>query len=384
VLNRTVLSACGLLALWAYILYGVGNATPYLRDELRLTAFEAGLHGSVLAVGVLAAGLTADTLGRRIGSSLLLDLAVAAVASGLAIVAVAPAAAVSLPGTLLIGLGGGTLGTHVNYNLTLDGEADTRRLMSTANGGAMITAAAAPLAIGLAAQYLHAWRVALLLPIAGLAIVSALRPRIGRRQAAVHPPRTSLPRGYWVAWLFLVMAVSIEFSIVFWGSTVVATRTGAPRSEATLLASLFVIGMFGGRMAIARGAGAQRASRQLLTIALMVVVLGLAVVLVSPLPILSGVGLLLCGLGTAPMWPVGLAVAMGCAPQARLQAAARATLAAGSAVLLAPSALGLASDAVGVVAAWPLIGGLALAGLVALALAPRGADPCESADGAAS
>ena len=101
-LNRTVLSACGLLALWAYILYGMGNATPYLRDELRLTAFEAGLHGSVLAVGVLAAGLSADTLGRRIGSSWLLDLAVVAVASGLAIVAVAPAAAVSLPGTLLI------------------------------------------------------------------------------------------------------------------------------------------------------------------------------------------------------------------------------------------------------------------------------------------
>jgi hypothetical protein len=136
-------------------------------------------------------------------------------------------------------------------------------------------------------------------------------------------------------------------------------------------------------MAIARGAGAQRASRPLLAIALLVVVLGLAVVLVSPLPILSGAGLLLCGLGTAPMWPVGLAVAMGCAPQARLQAAARATLAAGSAVLLAPSALGLASDAVGVVAAWPLIGGLALAGLAALALAPRGANPCASADGAA-
>ena len=53
------------------------------------------------------------------------------------------------------------------------------------------------------------------------------------------------------------------------------------------------------------------------------------------------------------------------------QAAARSTLGSGFAILFAPSALGLAADAVGVVAAWPITLGLALSGLLVLAVAPR-------------
>jgi MFS family permease len=371
--TRAVWAAFAMLALWAYVLYALGNATPYLRADLHLTAFEAGLHGSALAVGVLLAGFASDAVGRRVGGSRLLDLAVLDLSATLVLVSFAPSIAVSLPAALLMGLGGGSLGTQVNVEMTGAGEAESRRLMSQGNGWAMLTAAAAPLTIGLAAQFLHAWRLALLLPIAGLLIVSAIRPRARGAAVAVNPPRMALPRGYWIAWLFMVAAVSIEFSVVFWGSTMIATRTGASSGEATLLASLFVVGMFSGRMAIGRGAGGQRGSRGLLVAGVAVVMAGVALVLISTLPLLSGAGLFVCGLGTGPMWPVGLSVAMGCAPHQRLQAAARATLAAGLAVLIAPSALGLASDAVGVVAAWPLIGALAVAALVALALAPRSA-----------
>jgi MFS family permease len=378
-LTRAVLAASGLLALWAYILYGMGNATPYLRADLDLTALEAGLHGSALAVGVLVSGVSSDAIGRRTGGSWLLDLAVLSLAAGLVMVALAPSVAVSLPGALVIGLGGGTLGTQVNVELTGGDERESRRLMSLGNGAAMVTAATAPLAIGVAANWLSFWQVGLLLPIAGLAAITLLRPRAPRRRAVVDVPGASLPRGYWVAWLFLVAAVSIEFSIVYWGSTVIAARTGAPSAEATVLASLFVAGMFVSRVAIVRGAGAGRGARTLLAGGLVVDMVGVALVLVSPMPLLSGVGLFMCGVGTGPMWPVGLAVAMAAAPGAGLQAAARATLAAGSAVLIAPSALGLASDAVGVVAAWPLVAALAVAGMLALALAPRGAQTAEPA-----
>ena len=48
------------LAVYAYILYGLGNATPYLRDDLRLTGFEAGLHASAMAVGLLVAASAAN------------------------------------------------------------------------------------------------------------------------------------------------------------------------------------------------------------------------------------------------------------------------------------------------------------------------------------
>jgi MFS family permease len=90
-------------------------------------------------------------------------------------------------------------------------------------------------------------------------------------------------------------------------------------------------------------------------------------------------GLLLGGLGTAGLYPIGLTVALHEAPKARLEAAARATLASGLAVFLAPSALGLAADAIGVVTAWLIVPGLALAGLAVLAVTPQpSGTPAES------
>jgi predicted MFS family arabinose efflux permease len=180
-----------------------------------------------------------------------------------------------------------------------------------------------------------------------------------------------LPAAYWFAWLVLVLGVSIEFSFVFWGSTIVANRTGLSSADATLLASLFVAGMFTGRAAVGRGFGAGRAPRGILAAGLVVVLVGASLVWVSPLPVVSGIGLFVGGLGLAPVWPVGLTVALKSAPAAPLSAAARSTLASGTAVLLAPSALGLASDFVGVAGAWPIILALGCAALAVLAVTPR-------------
>jgi len=60
----------------AFIMYGLGIATPYLRDDLHLTAFEAGLHGSALAVGILIAGVATDRIARLVGMHWLPDLEV--------------------------------------------------------------------------------------------------------------------------------------------------------------------------------------------------------------------------------------------------------------------------------------------------------------------
>src|SRR5450759_4775167 len=71
------------VAVGGYLLYGIGSATPYLRADLHLTDFEAGLHASALAVGVLAAGFSADAIARVIRPGGLFDLAVASIVAGL-------------------------------------------------------------------------------------------------------------------------------------------------------------------------------------------------------------------------------------------------------------------------------------------------------------
>jgi MFS family permease len=358
------------LALWAYVLYGLGIATPYLRDELGLTQFEAGLHASALAVGTLIAGVSADAIARYLGPSRLVDLAVLYLCAGVAALAAAPTLVFSLGGAFLLGLGGGSLGTYVNTQFSHSVEADSRKMLSRANAWAMVAAMAAPLAIGGAASLAHAWRLAFLLPIAALVALTVLRPRENFVRTRDPAPRTSLPRTYWIAWAMLILAVAIEFSFVYWGSTIVARRTGISEGQATLLASFFVAGMLAGRSAIGGGFGARRSTRGLMTVSLVVALVGASVVWVSTMPLLSGAGLFLGGLGTSSLWPVGLSVAMRQAPRATIEASARATLGSGLAVLIAPSALGLAADGVGVVAAWPIILGLAVAGLVVMAATP--------------
>jgi MFS family permease len=103
---------------------------------------------------------------------------------------------------------------------------------------------------------------------------------------------------------------------------------------------------------------------------LAVALTGACLVWVSTVPVLSGFGLFLGGLGTAGLYPVAIAVALQAAPKAPFEAAARATLASGLSVLLAPSSLGLAADGFGIVGAWGIIPGLALASLVVIAISP--------------
>jgi hypothetical protein len=318
----------------------------------------------------LLAGVSADVVARRMGTSRLLDVSVAILAAAVALVVVAPALPVSLVGAFLMGLGGGSLGTHVNVQLGRAGGSESRKMLGQANAWAMVTAAAAPLAIGLAASVLHAWRIALLAAIVGLVALTLLRPRANGSWTSVRMPRSSLPARYWMIWLLLILAVSIEFSFVFWGSTMVAHRTGISSADATLLVSLFVAGMFAGRAAIGRGLGAGRAPRGLLAAGLGIVLIGASLIWVSTLPLVAGLGLFLGGLGTAGLWPIGIAVALQIAPKAQFEASARATLASGFAVLIAPSALGLLADQVGVVSAWPVILLVAAAGMIVVAVTP--------------
>lgn len=359
------------MAIWAYLLYGIGNAVPYLKADLGLTDFQAGLHSSAMAIGVLTAGVSADMVARRVGSRWLSDLAVAALVVAIGLIVFAPSLPVSLSGALVLGVGGGIIGIDVNVRLGRSGGSETRKLLGQANAVAMIAAAAAPVAVGLAASGLHAWRVALLLPIAAYVGLAAIRPREPEERSSIRTPTSSLPGAYWFAWLLLALGVSIEFSFVYWGSTIVGKRTGISSGEATLLASLFVAGMFAGRAAIGRGLGAGRAPRGILAAGLCVAMVGAGLVWISTVPALSAMGLFVGGLGTAGLWPIGLSMALQSARKAQLQAATRATLASGCAVLLAPSALGLASDVVGVVGAWPIVMGLAGCALLVLAVTPR-------------
>jgi hypothetical protein len=65
--RRVTWFAYAYLCVVGFLLYAIGALTPYLRDALRLSAAEAALHASILAVGLMVAGSSADALERRLG-----------------------------------------------------------------------------------------------------------------------------------------------------------------------------------------------------------------------------------------------------------------------------------------------------------------------------
>jgi MFS family permease len=360
------------LGVWGYMLYGLGNATPYLKHDMGLTDFQAGLHGSVLAIGTLAVGLSLDTVARRFGSRWLLDIGVLALTTGVAMFVLAPALAVSLSGAVLLGVAGAMLGTQVNLNLTRSDSVTSRRLISQANAIAMATAFVAPVVMGLAVDWLGIWRIAMVIPVVAALALTALRTRPPREERSnVRLPRGHLPRAYWFVWLVIALSVGIEFSFVFWGSSIVSLKAGIAAGDATKLASLFVAGMFASRFLIGRGLGVRRNPRTVIATGLAVGMVGAGLIWVSHSPVLAAVGLFVGGAGTGGLYPIGLNLALEKGGAARYEAATRATLASGLAVMLAPSVLGLASDAVGVSNAWPIIMLMAVAAMVVLAVTPH-------------
>ena len=83
-------------------------------------------------------------------------------------------------------------------------------------------------------------------------------------------------------------------------------------------------------------------------------------------PVASAVGLFVAGIGTASLYPLGMATALERAGDAALAAGARLTLATGVAILTMPLLLGAVADNVGVVAGWPLVIGLCALAFVLL------------------
>src|SRR5512141_2578664 len=362
--RRATWTAYAYLSVFGFLLYAIGALTPYLREELRLSAAQAALHPSALAIGMVSAGAVADALERRLGRRWAGILAVGLLVVSGSALATALALPVTLAGAFGLGVGGGAVLSAVNQVLGRPGGLGPEVRFARANTWSMLASFFAPVSIAALAVSPLGWRAVPLLP---LAVPAVLELAGGLSAGSVAAPRAvdggGLPRPFWIAWAFVILAVSIEFSYVVWGSSVVAARTGLSLDAATALAALFLTGMLLGRIALgARLVGTARFHRWI-ELALLVVGLGGLIVWLSTSSVASGVGFLLAGLGTATLYPLGMAMALTRAGDAASAAGARMTLASGIAILAAPLLLGAISDAFGVVAGWPLVIALCLVAL---------------------
>jgi len=362
-----------------YVINGVGPALPGLRADLGIDYAMTSLHGSVYALGLIAAGIAGDRVARRLGRRLALWLAAGGMEMGVVLLALAPSLMVSLPAALVIGIFAGLLLVLVPAILSDRHGARRDAAYAESNAFASGMGAIAPLMIAASILAGATWRAGLTIPPAvlliGLAVAfgttriptggtphpgddgngdarMADRPRGDSRQPAVdrtlpgRPAPSQLPSAYWRHWLTLVLVVGVEWCFIYWA----AAYLGAGRVVGPGLAAASLAPFLGG-MVIGRAAGGHLVLRiragHLLLASLGLAALGFVVFWGVGLYAAAIVGLFLAGLGVALLYPLTLGMAVAEAPEASDLASARATLGSGLAITVAPFVLGWTADRVG-------------------------------------
>ncbi len=348
------------LAFYSYFINILGPITPFLKDELALSYTVSSLHFTAFAVGILLVGLSGHILIQRIGHWHALWLGAFGISvSALALVA-GQSVVVTIVAAFCMGFVGSLILAIVPSALS-DRHGELRAVaLSEANTISSVIATTAPLMVGWTAHLPGGWRLAL----ATVAFVPLLmRLGFGRAtfsQSTSRPKdslsaRQPLPALFWVYWVALTLAVSVEFCMISWSADYLATSLGMLKVDAAQALSLFLAAMILGRLA-ASHLVRRFSTRKVVIAAILVASIGFGMFWTTTTVILGLVGLFVTGLGVAVLYPLLLSLSIGVAQKNTVQASARATLASGTAILALPLILGRLADMVGIRLAYGVVG----------------------------
>ncbi len=348
---------------------------------------------------MIVAGLAAGPLQARLGAPVAARLWVVVVAVAAVGLAWAPVYPAVLASAVTFGFGSGALLAHVNRVLGADSPRSAETHVARANVWAMVGGLAAPAAIAAGASSAAGWRSALLLPLPLFVVLVVVVARSLEHSpterhtkapmvADVRSSRTAtgggrLPVGYWIAWTFTVLVVSLEFEFVVFGASLVVARAGVTVTVATGLASGFVAGEFFGRLALGAGLGRRFGARTKLRASLALVMVAAVLLFVASDQTVAAAAFLAGGLGVAMLYPLAVVTSLAQAPGAPVMAATRLSLASGGGILGVPLVMGAAAQLAGLSTAWLLVPATALAAAAMLSRVPRspaGATPRYTSD----
>jgi len=347
------------LAFYGYFLNVLGPITPFLKEELNLSYTVSSLHFTAFAVGILLIGVGGHLLIQYIGRWRSLWIGMIGISLSALLLLAGRNPVVTIGASFLMGLIGSLILAIVPAALA-DQHGEMRAVaLSEANVISSLIASAAALMVGWSANLTGSWRLAL-----GIVAFTPLFLFLGLGRSATptttstseHTPRSSppLPLLFWVYWAAIVLAVSVEFCMIFWSADYLENVLGMIKANAAQSVSLFLLAMIVGRMTGSRLV--QRFSTQTVVIvSILLAGIGFLIFWRTENVSLGLSGLFLTGLGVANLYPLILSLTIGAANGNTVQASARATLASGTAILILPLALGRLADAVGIRSAYGVV-----------------------------
>jgi len=347
------------LAFYGYFLNVFGPITPFLTEEFQLSDAIIALHFAAFAVGILVIGFGGHLPIRRLGRWRSLWIGMIGISLSVLLLLVGRSPVVTIGASFLMGLIGSLILAIIPAALA-DQHGEMRAVaLAEANVIASLVASTAGLWVGWSAKLSGSWRPALgivaLTPLClFLSLGRSATPMMSSATAGQTQSNQRLPLLFWVYWVALVLAVSVEFCMVFWSASYLERVLGMAKASAAPAASLFLAGMILGRLAGSRLV--QRFSTaRVVFMAILMAGAGFLIFWRAENIFLGLSGLFITGLGVASLYPLILSLAIGAADGHTVQASARATLASGTAILLLPWVLGKFSDAVGIRSAYSVV-----------------------------
>ncbi|MBU0492579.1 MAG: MFS transporter [Chloroflexi bacterium] len=348
-----------LLAFYGYFLNILGPITPFLKEELELSYTVSSLHFTAFAAGILLIGLSGHALIRRVGRWHALWIGAFGISISAVVLLAGQSPVITIGASFCMGLVGSLILVIVPAALADQHREHRAVALSEANVIASLVSTAAPLLVGWSAHLPGGWRLAL-----GMAALTPILLRLGFGRAMPPQPASSqeypsavgqpLPVLYWVYWVAIVLAVSVEFCMIFWSADYLENSLGLLKVDAAQAVSLFLAAMIVGRLV-----GSRLVHRfpphRVIMVSILVAGTGFLVFWMTGNAILGLGGLFATGLGVANLYPLILSLAIGTASNNAVQASARATLASGTAILALPLVLGRLADLVGIRPAYGVV-----------------------------
>lgn len=357
-----------MLSYFAYIISALGPAVPFVRKELNFDYTVSAFYLSAFAAGMVIAGFTTVWMVKGFGRSTLFWGGGLLMSLCIVVLTLGRTAEVGIISVFVCGLFGSYLLVTVQSSLSEHHGNNRAFALTEANVFAVLAASAAPIAVGVGEAQGWSWRFAIYAGIAiwGLVFIWT-RSRIALPNVRKADPVTSktntkhskLPRAFWAYVVVVFFAVAIEWCVIFWASTYMETVVGLSKEAAAGSVALFTVGQFIGRAA---GSWLTRRypSGNLILIAAVIVLVGFPMFWLGRAPVVNALGLFICGLGVANLFPLTLSLTSAVGMNNPDAASGLTSMSSGIAILLTPQILGIVADRVGIQSAYGIVAPLGI------------------------
>ena len=289
----------------------LGGAWPVIYQQWDIPVSWAGILYMIISLGTVASSLLSDRLTRALGAGKVTALSVAFTAAALWGFSASGAFWQLCLWAVPYGLGAGSVDAALNNYVAIHYDARHMSWLHCMWGvGASIGPRIMARALTGAQDWSGGYRtVALIQTVLTLGLLCSLplwkgkrQPEGQRREKALSVPQVLAIPGVKRAMTAFFCYSAVETTVFLWGASYLVLHRGMAEAEAARLGGLFYLGMTVGR-ALSGFAAMRRSDRQLIRLGQAVTAVGIVILLLPLGMASSAAGMLVMGLGCAPIYP---------------------------------------------------------------------------------